>query len=343
MNGLQVEDLTVRFPARRGVGDALRRRPPAAAVAVDGVALEVGRGEILGIVGESGCGKTTLARCIAGMQQPTTGSVSLDGISLPGAGRSRAACRSVQMVFQDPYSSLNPRMTLYETLAELLAVHGLCPREQRMPRAIELLELVGLDPSLLHARPRSLSGGQRQRASIARALALEPDVLVADEPVSALDVSVQAVVLNLLSDLRARLGTTIVLISHDLAVVSHLCDRVAVMYLGRIVEQGRASDLFSAPQHPYTRALLGTVPSGTPLAGERPVLPGEPPSPYAIPDGCRFRSRCPVAIPRCAIDDPALKATTHGALAACHLASRPKDNMSASPTAPATDHRGGHA
>lgn len=320
MTGLHVDGLAVEFPGRRTLVDAVRRRSPSTATAVDGVTLHVGRGEIVGVVGESGCGKTTLARCLAGMQAPTAGTVRLDDTLLPGTGRSRAERRRIQMVFQDPYSSLNPRMTLGEMLQELLAVHELCPADARRTRAAEFLEFVGLDPLLLDRRPRELSGGQRQRASIARALALDPEVLVADEPVSALDVSVQAVVLNLLADLRTRLNMTIVLISHDLAVVSHLCDRVAVMYLGRIVEEGPVAEIFARPQHPYTRALLDAVPSGTSLPQERRSLAGEPPSPYEIPAGCRFRSRCAIAAPGCATDDPRLRATESGARVACHLA-----------------------
>ena len=228
-------------------------------VAVDGVDLTLDQGQILGIVGESGSGKTSVARCVAGFQEPTAGKVLIDGVPAT-VKRPRRERRRVQMIFQDPYSSLNPSMTLLQAIREPVAVHGMRPKGEIDQRAAELIALVGLDESLLHARPRHLSGGQRQRASIARALAVEPDVLVADEPVSALDVSVQAVVLNLLSELRERLGMSILFISHDMSVVAHLCDDVAVMTAGRIVESGPTETVFSSPQDPYTSQLLAAVP-----------------------------------------------------------------------------------
>lgn len=228
-------------------------------VAVDGVSLNLNHGQILGVVGESGSGKTSIARCVAGFQEPTSGRVLIDGTEA-SARLPRRERRRVQMIFQDPYASLNPSMSLLQAIREPIAVHGLRPKGEIDARAAELVDLVGLDQGLLDARPRQLSGGQRQRASIARALAVEPEVLVADEPVSALDVSVQAVVLNLLSELRTRLGMSILFISHDMSVVAHLCDDVAVMTTGRVVELGPTDAVFSSPRDPYTRQLLAAVP-----------------------------------------------------------------------------------
>jgi oligopeptide/dipeptide ABC transporter ATP-binding protein len=300
--------------------------------AVDSVDLSVRRGEALGIVGESGSGKSTLARALAGLQPLSAGEITFDGRRMP-KHRARADQRRVQMVFQDPYSSLNPRLTVGGTLRELLRVHRVVPRDGVAAEAEALLTRVGLTPDALHAYPRQFSGGQRQRVAIARALALRPDLLVADEPVSALDVSVQATILNLLSELRASLGLTMVLISHNLAVVRHLCDTVAVMYLGRIVESGPAAALLGSPAHPYTRGLLEAIPK-LPTPGDRdpghildspPALQGDPPSPLAIPRGCRFRSRCPVAQLKCETEDPELTASpadkSHAA--ACHFAFTP--------------------
>jgi oligopeptide/dipeptide ABC transporter ATP-binding protein len=296
--------------------------------AVDSVDLAVRRGEVLGIVGESGSGKSTLARALAGLQPLSAGEITFDGRRMPGR-RTRADQRRIQMVFQDPYSSLNPRLTVGGTLRELLRVQHVVKRSEVAAEAQSLITSVGLTADALHAYPRQFSGGQRQRVAIARALALRPDILVADEPVSALDVSVQATILNLLSELRASLGLTMVLISHNLAVVRHLCDTVAVMYLGRIVESGPAATLLEAPAHPYTRGLLAAIPKlptpGDPDPGHildtPPALQGDPPSPLSIPTGCRFRSRCPIAQPRCETEDPALTAsptdTTHQS--ACHF------------------------
>jgi oligopeptide/dipeptide ABC transporter ATP-binding protein len=290
--------------------------------AVDGVDLEIAAGETLGLVGESGCGKSTLGRAVVGLCDPTAGVVRFRGAALD-ATRERSQRRRIQMVFQDPYASLNPRMTVRQTLAELLRVHDMVPRDAVEARCRELLDLVGLGPRALDAHPRQFSGGQRQRVAIARALALDPELLIADEPVSALDVSVQATVLNLLEELRDRLGLTVLLIAHNMAVVRHVSDRVAVMYLGRIVETAPTAELFTNPRHPYTQGLLRAVPRLVPgRASEAAAVVGDPPSPIDVPSGCRFHPRCPIAQePLCSTDDPALAGPgTH--LAACHFAWR---------------------
>ena len=290
--------------------------------AVDGVDLEIERGEALAVVGESGSGKSTLARALTGIAPVAAGEISFDGKKLAGRRRGRDR-RRIQMVFQDPYSSLNPRLTVGSMLSELLKVHKVVPRSEVESFSRELLNLVGLSEEALHAYPRQFSGGQRQRVAIARALALRPDLLIADEPVSALDVSVQATILNLLRDLRAELGLTLMLISHNLAVVRHLCNRVAVMYLGRIVELAPTEELFSNPQHPYTQALLAAIPTLEPGSwDEEPAITGDPPSPLSIPSGCRFRTRCPLAEQICHDQDPELRAgaASAGHRAACHFA-----------------------
>jgi oligopeptide/dipeptide ABC transporter ATP-binding protein len=294
--------------------------------AVDGVDLDIRRGEALALVGESGSGKSTLALALSGLCPVDNGEIKLNGTTV-GARRSQADRRRVQMVFQDPYSSLNPRLTVGGVLRELLRVHHVVPRGQVADESKRLLNLVGLPEEAVGSYPRQFSGGQRQRIAIARALALRPEVLIADEPVSALDVSVQATILNLLASLRAELGLSLLLISHNLAVVRHLCDRVAVMYLGRIVEVASTEELFSDPRHPYTRGLLAAIPRlavGAPDIGA-PAIIGDPPSPLQIPTGCRFRTRCPIAQPRCEQEDPALTsaAAAPGHLAACHFAFAP--------------------
>jgi oligopeptide/dipeptide ABC transporter ATP-binding protein len=319
---LEVRDLGMRFSRAPSPLDTLLGRRPEVLTAVDGVDLHLSPGETLGLVGESGCGKTTLARCIAGLYEPTSGHILLEGHEL-GARRSRAERRRIQIVFQDPYSSLNPRMTVRQTLGELLRVHGMAPASQIEGRCGELLDLVGLSPRLLDARPRHLSGGQRQRVSIARALALEPDVLVADEPVSALDVSVQATVLNLLAELREKIDLSVLLITHDLSVVRYVCDRVAVMYLGRIVETAETDTLFDDPRHPYTQGLLAAIPSIVPGQSRSGVsVEGDPPSPYAVPNGCRFHPRCPYRQEICEEQEPPLAAGPRDPerRAACHFA-----------------------
>jgi oligopeptide/dipeptide ABC transporter ATP-binding protein len=316
---LEVRDLAMHFPLNGSLVRRLRGAPVDVLRAVDGVDLSVARGEALGLVGESGCGKSTLGRCIVGLYEPTAGEVLVEGHVLPGK-RTAADRRRVQMIFQDPFSSLNPRMTVRQAISELLRVHDLVPRSGVDARCRELLDLVGLPGSALDAYPRQFSGGQRQRISIARALALEPEILIADEPVSALDVSVQATVLNLLSDLRQRLGLTMLFVAHNMAVVRHVCDRVAVMYLGRIVETAPSDQLFSDARHPYTQALLRAVPRLEPgHATKRDAVVGDPPSPVNLPPGCRFNPRCPRAEEICRELDPLLDFHgPHGA--ACHFA-----------------------
>jgi oligopeptide transport system ATP-binding protein len=303
---LSARDVSVSFPVGSRVAARVRGEERLLR-AVDGVDLEMRRGEALALVGESGSGKSTLALALAGLLRTDRGEIRFDGKVLP-ASRSRADRRRIQMVFQDPYSSLNPRLTVGGMLRELLRVHHVVPANRVAEFSAELLGLVGLGEADLSSYPRQFSGGQRQRVAIARALALRPDVLVADEPVSALDVSVQATILNLLSNLRDDLGLTLLLISHNLAVVRHLCDRVAVMYLGRIVEVAPTEEIFSTPRHPYTRGLLAAIPRMTEGAvdGSAPAIAGDPPSPLRIPSGCRFRTRCPIAQPRCEQEDPVL-------------------------------------
>jgi oligopeptide/dipeptide ABC transporter ATP-binding protein len=300
----------------------VRRQAPEVLRAVDGVDLEITKGETLGLVGESGCGKSTLGRAIVGLTDPTSGAIRYEGEEL-AAKRARSRRRRIQMVFQDPYSSLNPRMSVRQMLSELLRAHKMVPREGVDARCRELLDLVGLGPRALDAHPRQFSGGQRQRVAIARALALEPELLIADEPVSALDVSVQATVLNLLEELREKLGLTMLLIAHNMAVVRHVADRVAVMYLGRIVEEAPTDELFTNARHPYTQGLLRAVPRLVPgRISDTAGVVGDPPSPIHLPTGCRFHPRCPIAQePLCSNEDPALAGgPILGHTAACHFA-----------------------
>ena len=304
---LEVANLVKRFELRRPLAARLGRRPAPTLTAVDDVSLGVDRHRTLGIVGESGSGKTTLARCITRLVEPDEGSVLFDGAELTALGPSelQRARRRIQVVFQDPYSSLNPRMTVGAAIAEPLRVHGIASRDEARVRAAELLELVGLAPAFVRRFPRELSGGQRQRVAIARSLAPRPELLIADEAVSALDVSVQAQILNLLLDLSEHLGLTMLFISHQLSVIASVADDVAVMYLGRIVERGPVGEIFARPQHPYTAALLAANPEPVPERRRRQAaIRGDIPSPLEIPSGCRFRTRCAYAQPRCAEIDP---------------------------------------
>ncbi|HEX5469602.1 MAG TPA: ABC transporter ATP-binding protein [Gaiellaceae bacterium] len=324
---LEVSDVRKTFAARRPLADSVRRRPGLRAVAVDGVSLTVGKGERLGLVGESGSGKTTLARSILRLIEPDSGSIRFSGQELVGASRGdlQSVRRRMQMVFQDPYSSLNPRMKVGTAIAEPALVHHVIPRNRAKDHVAELLDLVGLPASSADRYPRQLSGGQRQRVAIARALSVQPEFLIADEPVSALDVSIQAQILNLLDDLLERLGLGMIFIAHQLAVVRHVADRVAIMYLGRIVETGSTDQVFQDPQHPYTKALLAAAPVPDPtVVRTRSATAGDMPSPLRIPSGCRFRTRCDYAEERCQREDPPLLSITEGHHAACHV--RPFDH-----------------
>jgi oligopeptide transport system ATP-binding protein len=315
---LQADDLVRAYP----VGSLLSR---ARVSAVDGVSLELRRGEVLGIVGESGCGKSTLARMLVGLERPDSGRLFYRGQDVTAGRRAdRHLLRDgVQMIFQDPYASLDPRMAVLDIIAEPLAATGSGTRASRRDRVAELLGLVGLDTDMMSRFPHQFSGGQRQRIGIARALALDPDVLICDEPVSSLDVSVQAQVINLLADLQRRLGVAIVFIAHDLSVVQHVADRVAVMYLGRIAEIGDTAAIYGEPSHPYTQALLSAVPAADRSArgrlARRRILAGEPPSPVNPPTGCRFNPRCWLAQDLCRHDTPPLHEIA-GRLSACHFA-----------------------
>jgi oligopeptide transport system ATP-binding protein len=311
---LSVHDLTKYFPASGG----------RSVKAVDGVSFDVASGETLALVGESGCGKSTTGRLLLRLTEPTGGSVRFDGIDLLGLRRAalRQRRRQIQIVFQDPYSSLSPRLTVEDIIAEPLDVHHLCPTPAaRRDRVVELLRLVGLDSSHLRRHPFEFSGGQRQRIAIARALAPEPRLIVADEPVSALDVSIQSQVVNLMQDLQAQFAIAYVFISHDLAVVRHIAHRVAVMYLGRVVELGETGALFSAPHHPYTQALLSAALIPDPERKRtRIVLQGDVPSPANVPPGCHFHTRCPIAQAMCREVVPSLREVRPGHSAACHFA-----------------------
>lgn len=319
---LAVDNLSVEFRGNHTIASMLKGEPPGRVRAVDKVSFEIAAGETLGLVGESGSGKTTVGRALMGLNKPTAGSMLLDGYDLTALSdeQKKALPRQIQMVFQDPYGSLNPRRTVRQTLSEVLSFHAIVPPQEVQQEVARLMSLVGLSPTLADRRPRGLSGGQRQRVGLARALAVRPSVLVLDEPVAALDVSIQAQVLNLLEDLRGQLGLTMLFIAHELGVVRHISDRVAVMYLGHVMEIGTTEEIFSAARHPYTISLLKAMPRLIPEKRNRPpVLQGEVPSPFAIPSGCRFRTRCPVAQAICEKEPPmAVLSGTHSA--SCHFA-----------------------
>jgi oligopeptide transport system ATP-binding protein len=318
---LEVRDLKVHFPVRHSVIE----RGNAVVKAVDGVNLSVEPGETVGLVGESGCGKSTLGRAVIGLVKPTAGEVFFDGAKISALSKNefRKTRRHLQIIFQDPVGSLNPRMTVRQILSEPLDIHKLAPsREERATRIAELLENVGLAPNHADRYPHEFSGGQRQRIGIARALAVEPRLIICDEPVSALDVSIQAQIINLLQDLQSRLGIAYLFIAHDLAVVEHISQRILVMYLGRIVESGNPNEVVNNPRHPYTRALISAVPKLTAdESSSRIVLKGEIPSPIKPPSGCPFHTRCPIAeFPRCSSEVPEFREVATGHRAACHFA-----------------------
>jgi oligopeptide/dipeptide ABC transporter ATP-binding protein len=317
---LEVRDLVKHFPIKRGL---IFQRQIGAVKAVDGVSFDVEQGETLGLVGETGCGKSTTARLLCRLMDPTSGSITFDGrdIGTLKSDELKALHRDMQMVFQDPYSSLNPRKTVGSIIADPYIIHGLYKGAGERKRKVQdLMDRVGLNPEHYNRYPHEFSGGQRQRIGVARAIALEPKLLVADEPVSALDVSIQAQVLNLLRELQRDMGLTLIFIAHDLSVVRHMCDRVAVMYLGKVVELASSDVLYATPRHPYTGALLSAVPVPDPTGGkrERALLTGDVPSPANPPSACRFHTRCPKAQAKCSQDEPLLESKPGGSIAACH-------------------------
>jgi oligopeptide/dipeptide ABC transporter ATP-binding protein len=329
---VDIQDVYKHFPIKQGI---IFKREIARVHAVDGVSLSVRRGETIGIVGESGCGKSTLARCITGLHPITKGKILFEGrdVSRLRGGALKPFRRDVQMIFQDPYGSLNPRRRVGAIIGDPFDIHGTASGGERKKRVQELMELVGLNPEHYNRFPAEFSGGQRQRIGIARALALKPKLIVCDEPVSALDVSIQAQVINLLKDLQDELGLTYIFIAHDLSVVRHVSDKVAVMYLGRIAEHADGEELYEKPRHPYTGALLSAASVADPDAAERReriVLSGDVPSPIRPPSGCRFHPRCPKAQERCVDDEPELIVRGNdvtGHLTACHFPVEPDEHL----------------
>jgi oligopeptide/dipeptide ABC transporter ATP-binding protein len=315
---LEVEDLKVHFPVRRG----MLSRTMGYVHAVDGVSLYVGGGETLGIVGESGCGKTTTGMAVLRLIEPTGGRVSFEGVDIGSLNGTQWTDlrKRMQIIFQDPYSSLNPRMTVRHILGDPMRIHGLCRGRQCEERVAYLMEKVGLTPEQANRYPHQFSGGQRQRIGIARALTLSPRLIIGDEPVSALDVSIRAQIINLLIDLQQEFALSYIIISHDLAVVEHICDRIAVMYLGKIVELASYKDLYANPRHPYTQALMSAVPTTDPRARkQRTILTGDVPNPIDPPRGCRFHPRCPRRFAPCDESEPPLQEAAPGHSAACFL------------------------
>jgi len=315
---LEVSGLRKHFAVKKG----LFRRTVGHVLAVDGVSFSIGEGETLGLVGESGCGKSTVARTVLRLIEPTAGAIRLNGRDITGLGKTalRPYRREMQMIFQDPFSSLDPRMSAGALVGEPLLVHGILEGEARAARVAALFEQVGLRPAQMRNYPHEFSGGQRQRVCIARALALNPGLIVADEPVSALDVSIQAQVVNLMMDLQRAKRLSYLFVAHDLAVVAHISHRIAVMYLGKIVEHADKRTLFANPLHPYTEALLSVVPIPNPaVKRQKRLLQGDVPSPINPPPGCAFHTRCPYAVARCRVEAPALREVAPGHLVACHL------------------------
>ena len=318
---LNVRGVSKYYSMRRSLSDIVLRVPSAQLVAVDNVSFSLDRGTVLGVVGESGSGKTTLARCLIRLIEPDAGVVSFEGKTINTASDSelRRIRSQIQMVFQDPYTSLNPRMTIGAALIEAGRVHGTVGVKRETDFIADLLEIVGLPRSFSSRRPRQLSGGQRQRAAIARALAVRPSLIIADEAVSALDVSIQGQILNLFRELRKDLGLTMIFIAHQLSVISHVADVVAVMYLGKIVEHGSTKDVFSSPKHPYTKALMAAHPDPDPRRTVMASMQGDIPSPLALPKGCRFLSRCSKAAAVCSESDPELLFRSGSHSVACHF------------------------
>ncbi|WP_110516749.1 ABC transporter ATP-binding protein [Herpetosiphon llansteffanensis] len=328
-NLLDINGLKMHFPVK---SNGLLRRTVGAVKAVDGLSFSVKRGETLGLVGESGCGKSTTGRAILQLHRPTAGTVNFDGKELTklNGEAMRQMRRKVQIIFQDPYASLNPRMTVGDIVGEPIRVHNLRTGKEVRTRVEELLRVVGLNPYFINRYPHEFSGGQRQRIGIARALAVEPDFIVCDEPVSALDVSIQAQIINLLQDLQGQFGLTYLFIAHNLSVVKHISDRVAVMYLGKMVELAPSKQLYANPMHPYTQALLSAVPIPDPEVEkqrQRIILQGDVPSPLNPPSGCHFHTRCPIVIDKCKVEDPPFQDYGGGHFVACWRATESQEQM----------------